>query len=195
MGDMVVLHRSHPDTAAQPAPQAAAPTPARTGHNWKKILILSGTALVLLVAGYFILGAFIPRWWAQRIGKTVAGSFTTGTLLGLCIAFTATLVPLFVFTLALRPRARWKMRIVWFVLALILAVPNLCTLTVVAGGGSGAHAAQRIMDVDAPAFRGASLVGVLLAALVYLVVMFFVLRRRFGKRGKGQGAEPGPRTA
>lgn len=173
----------------------ASPPPAHPARNWKKILILGAAALVLLVAGYFILGAFIPRWWAQRIGKTVGGSFTTGTLLGLCIAFTATLVPLFVFTLALRPRARWKMRIAWFVLALILAVPNLCTLTVVVGGGSGAHAAQRIMDVDAPAFRGASLVGVVIAALVYLVVMFFVLRRRLGKRGKDKAAEAAPQTA
>jgi hypothetical protein len=55
---------------------------------------------------------------------------------------------------------------------------------VVAGDGSGAHAGQRTLDVNAPAFCGASLVGVLVAAALYLVLMFFILRRRPGKRAK-----------
>jgi glucan phosphoethanolaminetransferase (alkaline phosphatase superfamily) len=193
---MALLHKSHPGTAEQgPQPQAGPPMPApgpshaRKSRDWKKTAILGGIALVLLVAAYFILGAFIPRWWSQRIGSAVHGSLTTGTILGLCIGFTFTLVPLFVLTFALRPRTSWKMRITWFVLALILAAPNLCTLGVVAGGGSGAHAGQRTMDVDAPAFRGASLAGVLIAAGVYLIIMFFILRRRPGKRGRNKAGQ------
>jgi hypothetical protein len=75
------------------------------------------------------------------------------------------------------------------VLALILAAPNLATLTVVAGDGSGAHAGQRTMDVNAPAFRGASLAGALIALGVYLIVMFFVLRRRPGRRARDKSEQ------
>lgn len=192
---MALLHKSHPTAAndSEPgAPAPAAPGPAHAGRsrNWKKTLILAGVALVLLIAAYFILNALIPRWWSQRIGDAVHGSLTTGTILGLCIGFACTLVPLFVLTLALRPRTHWKWRIAWIVLALMLAAPNLCTLSVVAGGGSGAHAGQRTLDVNAPAFRGASLIGVLLGAALYAVLMYFILRRRPGpgKRGKPKDA-------
>lgn len=195
---MALLHKSHPTDVHEPggAPEqpATGASHARKSRNWKKTLILSGVALVLLVAAYFILGAFIPRWWSQRIGSAVHGSLTTGTLLGLCLGFTFTLVPLFVLTLAVRPRTGWRWRIGWIVLALILAAPNLCTLTVVAGGGSGAHAGQRTMDVDAPAFRGASLIGVIVGAAFYALLMFFILRRRpgRGKRGKAKDEAPAP---
>jgi len=196
---MAVLHKSHPGTAEGPEPRSgqsapgAGPAHARKNRDWKKTLILGGIALVLLVAAYFILSAFIPRWWSQRIGSAVHGSLTTGTLLGLCLGFTFTLVPLLVLTLALRPRTRWKLRITWFVLALILAAPNLCTLTVVIGNGSGTHAGQRTMDVNAPAFRGASLVGALIAGAVYLIVLYFILRRRPGRRAKQKDGPP-PQT-
>ena len=195
---MALLHKSHPGTAQAGEPGAvddAGPAHARRSRNWKRTAILAGVAVVLLVAGYFILGAFIPRWWSQRIGSAVHGSFTTGTVMGLCIGFTFTLVPLFVLTLALRPRTRWKLRIGWFVLAVILAAPNLASLTVVVGNGSGAHAGQRTMDVDAPAFRGASLTGVIVAAAIYLLVMFFILRRRPGKRAKAKASADVPRSA
>jgi glucan phosphoethanolaminetransferase (alkaline phosphatase superfamily) len=188
---MAILHKSHPGDArtadsgtAEPSAGGTGPAHANRLRNGKRTLILGGVAVVLLVAAYFILGAFIPRWWSQRIGSAVHGSFTTGTVMGLCIGFAFTLIPLFVLTLALRPKTHWKLRVTWLVLALILAAPNLCTLGVVAGDGSGAHAGQRTLDVNAPAFRGASLVGVLVAAALYLVLMFFILRRRPGKRAK-----------
>jgi glucan phosphoethanolaminetransferase (alkaline phosphatase superfamily) len=197
---MALLHKSHPGTAqageSGPGSQpVTGPAHARSSRNWKRTAILAGVAVVLLVAAYFILGAFIPRWWSQRIGSAVHGSFTSGTVLGLCIGFTFTLVPLFVLSLALRPRTRWKLRIGWFVLALVLAAPNLATLTVVAGDGSGAHAGQRTMDVDAPAFRGASLAGLIIAVALYLLLMFFILRRRPGRRAKAKAVADVPHSA
>jgi lysylphosphatidylglycerol synthetase-like protein (DUF2156 family) len=189
---MALLHRTHPETAQA---GESGPAHARGSRNWKRTAILVGVAVVLLVAAYFILGAFIPRWWSQRIGDAVNGSITTGTVIGLCIGFTFTLVPLFVLTLALRPRTHWKLRLCWFVLAVVLAAPNLCTLGVVAGDGSGAHAGQRTMDVDAPAFRGGSLAGAIVAAAVYLLLMFFILRRRPGRRAKPKGVAEVPHSA
>lgn len=188
---MALLHRSHPGTeqdsqpqAGQSASSASGPSHARRTGDFKKKLILGVVVLALLIAAYFVLGAFVPRWWSQRIGSAVHGSISTGTVLGLAIGFTFTVVPLFVFTLALRRRSSWKLRVTWIVLALILAAPNLATLTVTAGDGSGAHAGQRTMDVNAPAFRGASLGGALIALGVYLLVMFFYLRRRPGRRNR-----------
>lgn len=188
---MALLHRSHPGTeqdsrqqAGQPASSAPGPSHARKSRDWKRTLILGAVALGLLIAAYFILGAFVPRWWSQRIGSAVHGSIGTGTVLGLAIGFTFTVVPLFVLTLALRRRSSWQLRVTWIVLALILAAPNLATLTVTAGDGSGAHAGQRTMDVNAPAFRGASLGGALIALGVYLLAMFFYLRRSPGRRDR-----------
>ena len=47
--------------------------------------------------------------------------------------------------------------------AVLLAIPNLLTLGIVLGVGNAAHAGDRILDVEAPAFRGASLAGALIA--------------------------------
>ena len=56
------------------------------------------------------------------------------------------------------------------------------TLSVVFGGNSAAHAGERIMDVDAPGFRGASLVGSVVAALVFVGVV--VLTIQYRRRGR-----------
>jgi hypothetical protein len=68
------------------------------------------------------------------------------------------------------------------VLALLSALPNLMTLSVVLGGNSAAHAGERIMDVEAPGFRGASLVGAIIAALVFVGVV--VLTIQYRRRGR-----------
>jgi ABC-type Fe3+ transport system permease subunit len=38
------------------------------GRLWLSRLIAIVIALVVAVLGYFIVAAFIPRWWAQRLG-------------------------------------------------------------------------------------------------------------------------------
>ena len=54
------------------------------------------------------------------------------------------------------------------------------TLGIVLGVGSGAHAGDRILDVEAPAFRGATLAGAILAALLagYIWYLLGVTRPR-----------------
>ena len=67
--------------------------------------------------------------------------------------------------------------------AVLLAAPNLMTLSIVIGSGSGAHAGQRILDVDAPGFRGGTLVGVLLAiAVMAFWAVTMHMRRRTKRR-------------
>jgi hypothetical protein len=139
--------------------------------DWKRKLVLTAVVVGFILLLGLIASATIPRWWAQRIGDIVDGSMVTGILVGLFYGFVFTLLPLLVLGAALRWRRRsWRALVMAAAFAVLLAIPNLLTLSIVLGPGNAAHAGDRIMDVEAPAFRGASLVGALLAfALVVLV--------------------------
>ena len=138
--------------------------------------------LVVLVVAYFVLSATIPRWWSQRMGDLIRGHLTLGGLLGVLFGVLCTLLPLVILWFGLRKRRSWKARVAWVAFALLVALPNLMTLSVVAGGGSGAHAGQRVMDVNAPWFRGGTLVGVIAAAVLFITFMVLRIRRRRRKR-------------
>ncbi|GAA2133548.1 hypothetical protein GCM10009760_09870 [Kitasatospora kazusensis] len=144
----------------------------------RKRLLLGGGLLVVLVVVYLILAATIPRWWSQRVGDAVGGHLGTGLVLGLCIGISCTLLPLMVAWIGLRKRRTWKAVAAWLSLAVVLALPNLWTLGVVVGGGSGAHAGRRVMDVNAPWFRGASLVGAVIAAVAFAGFLLVTRSRR-----------------
>jgi hypothetical protein len=144
-------------------------------------LVLVGLFLLIGLAG----AAFLPRWWAQRIGDQVQGSITAGTLVGLFYGFVFTLVPLVVLWLAFRILDSWRLRAAAVVVALLLAAPNLLTLGIVLGSGSGAHAGERILDVEAPAFRGATLTGALIAGACVGVAWYLLASRRRAWRQAG----------
>jgi hypothetical protein len=61
--------------------------------------------------------------------------------------------------------------------ALLLAIPNLLTLGIVLGVGNAAHAGDRILDVEAPAFRGASFAGALIAVGLATLVGYLMVSR------------------
>jgi hypothetical protein len=129
----------------------------------------------------------VPRWWAQRVGDQVDGSITQGTLLGLFYGFVFTLLPLAVLVLILRWRSSWRWIVFTVVLAAILALPNLMTLGIVLGRGNAAHAGDRILDVEAPAFRGGTLAGALLAALLVGFIAYLLVSR---SRARSNAAAP-----
>ncbi|HEY5854830.1 MAG TPA: hypothetical protein VIW24_12455, partial [Aldersonia sp.] len=66
--------------------------------------------------------------------------------------------------------------------ALLVALPNLMTLSVVLGTNSAAHAGERVMDVEAPGFRAGSLWGAIIGVLVFALICYWVFRYR--RRGK-----------
>ncbi|TDZ91770.1 hypothetical protein CCUG60885_03873 [Mycobacteroides salmoniphilum] len=136
--------------------------------------------LLALVAVYFALSAFIPRWWAQRIADMSGhGSFTKGIGSGLALGVLCTGIPLLLALWAFLLRGRRGGKFfagVLTLLAVIIAVPNLMTLTIVLGTSNSAHAGERVLDVEAPGFRGATAIGASIALLVVLAVSFFVLR-------------------
>lgn len=147
----------------------------------KRRVLIGVGVLVGIVLLYYIGGATIPRWWAQRIGDQVDGSITAGIALGLFYGIVFTFLPLFVLTFALRRRRTWRAR-AWLVgLAVLLALPNLFTLGIVIGNSSAAHAGERTLDVRAPDFRGATLVGVIIGAAAVIGLRYLLASRRRAK--------------
>ena len=145
--------------------------------DWKRKLVVTAA----VVGGVLLLGliasATIPRWWAQRIGDQVDGSIVAGTLVGLFYGFVFTFLPLLVLATVFRWRRTWRALVMAAAFAILLAIPNLLTLGIVIGAGNAAHAGDRILDVEAPAFRGASLAGALLAAGLSLFVGYLLYSR------------------
>lgn len=110
---------------------------------WLKKTITVVATLLVLVITYFVLAAFLPRWWAQRIAGLAEGGFSRGILWGLLFGILCTAIPLVLLVWVWQVRG-WKfgrgVQIALTVLALVVAIPNLMTLSVVLGGGNAAHA-------------------------------------------------------
>lgn len=158
------------------------PTISKSGMpRWLKRVIMFAILSAVLVIVYFILAAFLPRWWAERVGELSDKGFARGIAWGLLFGGLCTLAPLLQVLLAVLFRHKRGGRVIAGIatlLALLFALPNLMTLSVVLGGSNAAHAGQRIMDVEAPGFRGASLVGAIIAALVFLGVVALTIQYR-----------------
>lgn len=140
-------------------------------------MVWGGVVVVLLVAG-FIGAAFIPRWWAHRVGDQANESFAGGIMLGLFYGFLFTVLPIALIVWGIRRRRSVKTWAVVLGFALLLALPNLFTLGIVLGRNDGAHAGDRTLDVEAPGFRGASLAGALLALAAIGFVWYLLSSRR-----------------
>jgi hypothetical protein len=154
------------------------PHSASIGTDGKRQVIIAALATGGIVVLAVAASATIPRWWAQRIGDIVDGSIVTGTLVGLFYGFLFTLLPLLVLGAALRWRRTWRALVMAAVFAVLLAIPNLLTLGIVLGTGNAAHAGDRILDVEAPAFRGASLAGALAAVGLVALLAYVIWPRR-----------------
>ena len=146
--------------------------------NWGRRALWIGGVLVVVVLAVLIASATVPRWWAHRIGDQVDGSITQGTLLGLFYGFVFTLVPIAVVVLILRWRRTWRSVVVRPRRRRSSSrCPNLMTLSIVVGRGNAAHAGDRTLDVDAPAFRGGTLAGAILAALLVAFIAYLLVSR------------------
>ena len=145
-----------------------------------------GVGLVVLAITVLGASATVPRWWAHRVGAQVDGSITQGTLLGLVYGFVFTFLPIIVFVLIIRWRRTWKTVLFALVVALLLAAPNLMTLSIVVGTGNAAHAGDRVLDVEAPAFRGGSLAGAIVAGFLLAGIAYLVISRERAHWGARQ---------
>lgn len=168
------------------APGSAAPPPApaapKRDRPWGRRIVIWGIGLLAAVVLFFVGAAYLPRWWAHRIGDQVDESTAQGVGVGLFYGIVFTFLPLLVLWLTFRRRRPWKVWAAGFVGAVILAAPNLLTLGIVIGTGSAAHAGERTLDVKAPYFRGSTLIGAILAAAAFLALQYILVSRRRGKR-------------
>ena len=145
-----------------------------------------GAGVVAVVALYFILAAFIPRWWGQRIGDQVDGSMSAGIGLGLFYGFVFTSCRCCCCCSPSGANRSWRTRAWLAGGAIVLAIPNLMTLGIVAGNGSAAHAGERILDVDGPGFRASTLIGVIIAVAAAIVIRYLIDSRRRARARAGQ---------
>ncbi len=143
--------------------------------------MILGAILVVLIFGR-VAGAFFPRWWSHRVGDQVGGSIAAGIALGLFYGFVFVALPILLLRWAFRRRRHWKVWAACVVGALLLALPNLLTLGIVLGRGNSAHAGERTLDVEAPAFRTSTLVGASLAVLAWGLFEYVLISRWFARR-------------
>jgi hypothetical protein len=136
-----------------------------------RFVIFIGVGAVLTVLLYFLLSAFIPRWWSQLIGRQVSGRISAGILLGLIYGFAFSFLPLLVLAQARHRAFRWPAKVIIVLVAAALTAPNLMTLGIAIGTSPAAQAGDRTMDVNAPGFRYASLWGVVLGAIAAVIVI------------------------
>ncbi len=167
-------------------PTSQAPREAPVERHWGRRLIVGGIVLIAAVVVFVIGAAFLPRWWAHRIGDQVDQSTAAGIGLGLFYGAVFTFVPLVVLWLGFRKRRPWKAWLGVVVAAAVLAIPNLLTLGIVAGSGDAAHAGERTLDVEAPYFRASTLIGAIGAAVILAVVIYMMWTRRRGKQTERQ---------
>ena len=150
---------------------------------WAKRALVALVVVGLLVLAGFLAAAFIPRWWAHRIGDQVNGSIVGGIFLGLFYGFVFTALPLFVLWRGFRRRRRWQVWAGWLGAAVVLALPNLFLLGIVLGSGNAAHAGDRTLDVEGPGFRGGSLAGAIVAVVVFVLLQYVLIS---GRRHRGE---------
>ncbi|WP_146252015.1 hypothetical protein [Xylanimonas oleitrophica] len=171
-----------PDTAPRTGER---PAEDEQGIDWRFVgrrvlvwLILAAAALVVVL----ILMQIIPRWWGQVVGDMVDGTTPLGVWWGLFFGAVFTGVPLAVAWQAARPGRTWSLRVAFLVIALVLALPNLFTLSVVLGTNEAAVAGQQLLNENAPAFRAATAWGVAIGAIVAVAVL--VLWAGYRRRGR-----------
>ncbi|WP_231895480.1 hypothetical protein [Gordonia sp. 852002-50395_SCH5434458] len=164
----------------------------RLAKGARKFLFVA-IAVAIAVIIYFILAAFLPRWWAEQIGRNVDGSMGRGIGSGLSIGFVCTFIPISMLVLAVAFRGRMKnvVSILCVVIGVVVAIPNLLTLSIQLGDNNAAHVGKQILNVRAPGFRAASAWGVIIAVLVAILLSIFVVmyRRRGKKLNQATGAD------
>lgn len=172
---------SHPDDIAAchtgPMSKRDAEVEAPKERHILRHVVMAIVVLALAVVLCVILAWFLPHWWSIQVGNQVHRSFTAGLGWGLFYGFVFTLIPLLVASLAFRRRGGIALRVVVLIIAVILASPNLLTLAVVLKNDV---ALDQRLNVDAPWFRGATLIGAAAAVLIVLLIWLFsgIHRRR-----------------
>ncbi len=186
-----------PDRADATATPAQGDAPAKksfgeVANSAVKRLLLALIGVGVLIVLYFILAAYLPRHWGERIGKLVDGSLTTGTFVGVTFGVVGTLVPIVCFAMAVATWGRLKhvIGVAFLFVGAAFAIPNLLTLAVHFGTNNAAVIGRRLLDQNAPGFQGGTLVGAIIGAVLALVVVFYIVSYKLRGRKIAAHAVP-----
>ena len=146
-------------------------------RDWSTRIVLVLVTIVLLALAGLLAVTWMPSWWAHRVGDVADGKWGSGTFAGLTCGFVFTAIPLLLVRRVFARHGRIAVRLVWLLLAVLFAAPNLITLGIVLGNGNSAHAAERTFDVEAPGFRNATAIGAAVA-VVFVVMLWALLASR-----------------
>lgn len=139
----------------------------------RNVAVWVGVALALVVL--VVLGvAVLPPWWASLIGGWVDGVQSRGIVLGLVLGIVFTLLPIGLVLLALRSGLSSRARIALIVGALLLLLPSVLTIAIWAGSSD----ARSVLVIEAPGFRGATVIGIALVVVALVVVLVVRARSR-----------------
>lgn len=174
---------AEPQAAVETRAEGPGPAGEPRLQGWLKRATWALGLIGLAVGVYFIGAALMPRWWAHRVGNQVNESIAAGIALGLFYGFVFTVLPLFVLWRGFRRRRPWRRWLAFLIGAIVLASPNLLTLGIVLGTGNAAHAGERTLDVQAPAYRTSVLIGAIVGAAA-LAALYYVLFTRRLARGR-----------
>src|SRR4029453_3101007 len=144
-----------------------AQVPARKKPNWGVKIILFLVAFLFSVAAYFLLGAILPRWWADVVAGQIRRDLGASVLVGMFYGFVFTFIPLVVAWQATHKAVSWPWKIVILLAAVAIAPPNLLTAGIVFGSTESAHAGQRTLSVDAGFFTTWTAISAVAAGCVF----------------------------
>ena len=172
-----------------PSPTDASRRP-ESKTRWGLRIGLGAAAVILLAIVYLVVRLFLPVWWATNIGNQTQGSLTSGIILGLVYGFVFTFVPLLVVWQARYKKVSWPWKAVIVVVAVLLAIPNLLTLSIYANSSSAAAKARSMIDISATYFPTWSIGGAVAALVLFVgIAAFWHLWRARGKKMKALKSE------
>ena len=168
-------------STASGQPRGEGPTQRSTSEIWARRVLFGLLAAVALVIFFQVLSAYAPRSWSARVGRLVDGQMAIGIAWGLFYGIVFSFLGVLVAAQARRPKVALAFKPVVVLVGALMALPNWLTLWVVLGTTASAHAGERILDVQAPGFRWATLIGVIIgvgSALALELVLYRSRRRK-----------------
>lgn len=158
--------------------------------RWGLRIGLGVAAVIILAIVYLVVLLFLPVWWATRVTNQTQGSVTSGIILGLTYGFVFTFVPLLIAWQARYKKVSWPWKAVIVVLAIIVAIPNLLTLSIYANSSGAAAKARSMIDISATWFPSWTMGGAAAALILFVgIATFWHLWHARGKKMKSLKTE------
>lgn len=201
--DATTRAKTHVDDVTTRAKTKAGDAASRAGDaakKWLRRAIIAAVIVAVFIAAYFALAAYLPRKWADMLVGWVGtdGGTLKGTVFGLGIGFICAGLPLLLLWFAAKRAASHpKIATVLGLIAVVAAVPNLMTLAVAIGTGSGANYARTKLDQNAAGFRWSTLIGVIIGvvAAIAFAVFLEIQRRKRAKKKQQKAVEKEAKAA